>query len=92
MTNSRTVSRPVSIPHLVFGLVFLGAAGVWGIGEATNADLPHTAVGFPAVLILAGIIGLAASVLGTRSHRVTVTTAPEMTETTPIHETTEDLS
>jgi heme A synthase len=64
-----THTRTLSIPHLVFGLVFLGVAAVWAIGEATDADLGHTAVGFPAVLILAGVIGLVAAVAGSRPRR-----------------------
>ena len=38
MNDIRT--RPVSIAHLVFGLIFLGAAGLWAVGAATDADTP----------------------------------------------------
>jgi len=66
-TNDSTeYKRPLSVPHLVFGLVFGGIATVWFIGQATNADLPRSAVGFPVVLIGAGIIGLVASLAGSR--------------------------
>ena len=64
-----TKTRPVSIPHLVFGLIFAGAAVVWLIGEATNADLPHAAIGFPVVLIGAGLAGLVASLVNARNRR-----------------------
>ncbi len=66
-------TRPLSITHLVFGLVFLGIASVWAIGKATDADLGHTAVGLPAVLILAGVIGLVAAVAGSRQRRPVAT-------------------
>ncbi len=58
--------RPLSVPHLVFGLVFGGVATLWFIGQATNADLPRSTVGFPVVLIGAGVIGLIASLAGNR--------------------------
>lgn len=66
MSNEPGQPRTISVPHLVFGLVFLGIAAVWSIGEASNADLPRTAVGFPAVLIAAGVIGLVAAVVNNR--------------------------
>lgn len=58
--------RPLNVPHLVFGLVFAGIATVWFLGQATNADLPRSAVGLPVVLIGAGVIGLVASLAGAR--------------------------
>lgn len=61
-----TRRRPVSIPHLVFGVVFLGIAAIRFIGEATDADLPRSAIGFPIVLIGAGAIGLVATVVNAR--------------------------
>ena len=63
-----TSTRPVSIPHLVFGLIFTGGALVWLIGEATDADLPHSAIGFPAVLIGAGLAGLIGSLVNARNR------------------------
>ncbi|MCW2755959.1 MAG: hypothetical protein JWQ32_3370 [Marmoricola sp.] len=69
MNNTPSSTRPLSVPHLVFGLFFLGISAVWAIGQATNADLGHTAVGFPAVLIVAGIVGLVAAVAGSRQRR-----------------------
>lgn len=62
-------TRRLSIPHLVFGLIFLGISAVWAIGKATDADLGHTAVGVPAVLIVAGVVGLVAAVAGSRPRR-----------------------
>jgi hypothetical protein len=62
--------RPVSISHLVFGLIFLGATVLWVIGAATDADAPDLAAVAPAVLIGAGVIGLAATVFNARNARV----------------------
>lgn len=68
-TSSTNPTRTLSIPHLVFGLIFLGIAAVWAIGKATDANLGHTAVGLPAVLIIAGVVGLVAAVAGSRQRR-----------------------
>jgi len=62
----RPQRRPVSVPHLVLGIVFAGIAAIWFLGEATHADLPRTAVGFPLVLIGAGVVGLIAIVANSR--------------------------
>lgn len=61
-----TSTRPVSVPHLIFGLIFTGMAAIRIIGEATGADLPGSAIGFPIVLIGAGIVGLVATVVNAR--------------------------
>ncbi len=71
---SDLASRPpadhsVKIPHLVFALLFLGAAGIWAlvVTEVITEDrLPIVA---PAVLIVAGVIGLAVSLASTRNRR-----------------------
>lgn len=59
----------VKITHLVFGLLFLGVAVVWAlvIGDVINED--DLAVLAPAVLIAAGLIGLAASLASGRNRR-----------------------
>lgn len=58
--------RTVSTPHLVFGVLFTGLAALWLIAQATDADIPDAAAGFPAVLIGAGIVGLVATVVNSR--------------------------
>ncbi len=73
--------RPVSIPHLIFGVAFTGIAAVWAIGEATNADLPRTAIGFPAVLICAGIVGLVATIVNARRRNQVVAPTTEAART-----------
>lgn len=67
-------SRPVSIAHLVFGLIFLGAAIIWAIGAATDADAPDLAGAGPVVLIGAGAIGLVGIVVNARNARTRATT------------------
>lgn len=59
-----STSRPVSVIHLVLGLVFAGTAAIWLIGNANGTDLPDLATGVPVVLIGAGIIGLVAALAG----------------------------
>ena len=86
MNEIRT--RPVSITHLVFGLIFLGAAGLWAVGAATDADTPDLAVLAPGVLVAAGVLGLVAMVINARNARVQVRT-DESTDTTYPDTTTE---
>jgi hypothetical protein len=62
--------RPISVSHLVFGLIFLGAAALWAIGASTDADAPDLAVLAPAVLIGAGVAGLIAIVVNARNARI----------------------
>lgn len=63
-------SRPVSVSHLVFGLIFLGGAAMWAVGAATDADAPDMAVIAPTVLIAAGVAGLIAIVFNARNARI----------------------
>lgn len=80
--------RPVSVSHLVFGLIFLGAAALWAIGAATGADAPDMAVLAPAVLIGAGVAGLIAIVLNARNARISTEASrdPEYADTGVIHQ------
>lgn len=69
LPSSPPADRSVKIPHLVFGLLFLGVAGVWAMvvtDVITEDRLPILA---PAVLIVAGVIGLAASLTSTRNGK-----------------------
>jgi hypothetical protein len=60
--------RRVKIPHLVFGLLFLGLATIWVLGASgTLRDEELTILG-PAVLVAAGVIGLVASLAGARNR------------------------
>lgn len=80
MKDNERTSRPVSTPHLVFGIVFTGIAAVKFIGAATNADLPRSAIGFPIVLIGAGIIGLIATLVNARRRSRTAYAALPSTD------------
>jgi hypothetical protein len=61
--------RSVKVTHLVFGLLFLGVAVVWAlvVGDVINED--ELVVLVPAVLIAAGVIGLATSLASARNRR-----------------------
>jgi len=61
--------RSVKITHLVFGLLFLGVAVVWAlvVGDVVNEN--DLAVIAPAILIAAGVIGLASSLASARNRR-----------------------
>jgi hypothetical protein len=59
-------NRPLSITHLVFGLIFLGISTLWAIGASTDAEVPDLAALAPAVLIAAGVIGLIGVVVNAR--------------------------
>jgi hypothetical protein len=44
---------------LVFGLIFLGVVGIWALNQNAWVDLPDLSVLGPALLVVAGVIGLA---------------------------------
>jgi hypothetical protein len=86
-------TRPVSITHLVFGLIALGIAAIWVVGETTDAEAPALAIWGPVVLIAAGAVGLAATVFNGRRSNDTprvpaepATTEPEHADSGVIHE------
>lgn len=61
--------RPMKVTHLVFGLVFLGIAATWLVGNLAGINGPALAVAGPVILIAAGAIGLVASLLNSRQRR-----------------------
>jgi hypothetical protein len=61
--------KSVKIPHLVFGLLFLGLAAVWALVITDVITEDRLTVIAPAVLIGAGVIGLAASLASGRNRR-----------------------
>ena len=67
--NQQPADRSVKITHLVFGLLFLGVAVVWAlvVGDVINEN--DLAVIAPAILIAAGVIGLATSLASARNRR-----------------------
>jgi hypothetical protein len=44
---------------LVFGVVFLGVAAIWALVQSDLLSLPDASVLGPAVLVVAGLIGIA---------------------------------
>ncbi|MGY2873745.1 threonine dehydrogenase-like Zn-dependent dehydrogenase [Marmoricola sp. URHA0025 HA25] len=77
--------RPISISHLVFGLIFLGITALWVVGATTDVEAPALALWGPVVLIGAGVVGLAAIVLNSRTARRTALEdrEPEYAATVP---------
>ena len=63
------VDRSVKVPHLVFGLLFLGVAGIWALGTSGLISGERLTILAPAVLIAAGVIGLVASLASGRNRR-----------------------
>lgn len=60
--------RRLKIPHLVFGLLFLGAAAIWALGASDLMSGERLTVLAPAVLVGAGVIGLVASLASGRNQ------------------------
>ena len=58
----------VKVPHLVFALLFLGAAGAWALVEGGVITADRLTLLGPALLIGAGVVGLAASLAGSRNR------------------------
>jgi hypothetical protein len=62
-TPARTGARhPVNVAHLVMGLVFLGVAGAWGLGQLGVIDAESSRWLIPGILVLAGGAGIVAAV------------------------------
>lgn len=62
--------RAVKVAHLVVGLVFLGIAALWALDAAGVADSSTARYLAPAVLVGAGVIGLAALLVSSRRRGV----------------------
>jgi hypothetical protein len=59
----------VKVAHLVFGLFFLGVAGIWALVQGGVITADRLTVLGPAVLIAAGVIGLAATLANSRNRQ-----------------------
>jgi hypothetical protein len=74
--------RSVKIPHLVFGLLFLGVAGIWALGTSDVLSGEKLAILGPGVLIAAGVIGLVAGLASGRNRRRSTPFEPQYDSTT----------
>lgn len=61
--------RTVKVPHLVMSLLFLGAVAVWALVASDAVGPDQVAFLVPGVLVVAGVLGLLASVLSGRGRR-----------------------
>jgi hypothetical protein len=72
MSHSTPLPPPdhsVKVAHLVFALLFLGVATVWALVASDTIDADTVPLIGPAVLIAAGVVGLAASLANARFRR-----------------------
>jgi hypothetical protein len=58
--DTRKITHPLNVSYLVVGLVFLGIAGSWALRVAGVVDTADARWLVPAVLVLAGAVGLVA--------------------------------
>jgi len=69
-SNDGTIPRnPVKVAHLVFGCFFVGIAILWALTESDTITWQGTSYLVPLTLLLAGAIGLGASLLGSAADR-----------------------
>ena len=59
----------LDVTSLVFGLIFLGVATTWALVQTELVTLPDLSLLGPAVLIVAGVVGLAATLAKGRRGR-----------------------
>lgn len=86
-TTTPPVDRSVKVPHLVFGLLFLGLAGIWALVVTDTITEDSLPIIGPAILILAGAVGLVASLASGRNRRQETTTYDDADH----DETTEEI-
>lgn len=59
----------LDVTSLVFGLVFLGVAATWALVQSRLVAVPDLSLLGPAVLVVAGVVGLAATLAKGRRDR-----------------------
>ncbi len=75
------------VTSLVFGLLFVGLAGLWVLVDTEVLAAPDVSVLGPLLLVVAGVIGLVATVSGTaRSRRRARTALLAETTQLPVRE------
>ena len=80
-------THPLSVTHLVVGLVFLGVAGSWALREADVISAADVTWLIPVSLILAGGIGLiAAMAKGMTSRRKREAVTPSDSDYLPTYD------
>jgi hypothetical protein len=62
-------THPLNVAYLVVGLIFVGIAGSWALRAGGVIDNSQTGWVLPLVLVLAGVIGLAAFAARAASRR-----------------------
>ena len=62
-------THPLNVAYLVVGLIFLGIAGSWALHAGGVIDNAQAGWVLPLVLVLAGVIGLAAFAARAASRR-----------------------
>lgn len=77
-------SRPVSIGHLVAGLILTALSALWFVHELSDWRLPEPAIWGPVLLIVAGFIGLVVSLGNTRRSRDDGAVSPTPTDPGPV--------
>jgi hypothetical protein len=86
----------VKVPHLDYGLLFLGLAGVWALVSSGAIDADSLPLIGPGVLIAAGVVGLVASLANGRNRsrraRITTESTDSYTQTFAGDTTTEDTT
>ncbi len=77
------------VTSLVFGLVFLGLAGLWGLVQLDVLTAPDASVAGPVVLVVAGLVGLLLTVrrAGRARREQLATSAAAGSSESELHET-----
>ncbi|HEX7738520.1 MAG TPA: hypothetical protein VF426_02600 [Marmoricola sp.] len=87
MNDSDTIERtrqPVKVAHLVLGSFFLGVTALWALTESGTLTWKGSSYLVPLTLLIAGAIGLTASLVGnTADRRRSATYEPSSVATSP---------
>ena len=67
--NDQSGRHPVNVGHLVMGLAFLGLVGVWALIQGDVVEGDDIRWLLPVPWVFAGIAGLLATTLSSRSRR-----------------------